>query len=140
MVGTGCMFPQEQFFCENGGPGQLGTLLECVGDLWVKADLEKRCDFDAFCVDVGLTNPKLVGCSGTGSDVFTCVCQDELPQPCVGDEAAARRVEQNAKGWKPAEPRPRKVSPALRAYALLATSADKGAVRDLEKLAQLEKL
>ncbi len=56
------------------------------------------------------------------------------------EELAARRTEQNAKGWKPAEPRPRKVSPALRAYALLATSADKGAVRDLEKLAQLEQL
>ena len=43
---------------------------------------------------------------------------------------AARRFEQAAKGWKPAQPRPRKVSAALKAYALLATSADKGAVRD----------
>ncbi|MEY4589807.1 MAG: hypothetical protein RL497_1883, partial [Pseudomonadota bacterium] len=56
------------------------------------------------------------------------------------EELAVRRAEQNAKGWKPAEPRPRKVSPALRAYALLATSADQGAVRDLEKLARLEAL
>ena len=46
------------------------------------------------------------------------------------DELAARRPEQDAKGWKPAHPRPRKVSAALKAYALLATSADKGAVRD----------
>jgi dihydroxy-acid dehydratase len=45
-----------------------------------------------------------------------------------------RRAEQDAKGWKPAQPRPRKVSAALKAYALLATSADKGAVRDLSKL------
>ncbi|WP_045726639.1 dihydroxy-acid dehydratase [Xanthomonas sp. GPE 39] len=43
---------------------------------------------------------------------------------------AARRADQDARGWKPAEPRPRKVSTALKAYALLATSADKGAVRD----------
>jgi dihydroxy-acid dehydratase len=50
------------------------------------------------------------------------------------DELAARRAEQDAKGWKPVLPRPRKVSAALRAYALLATSADKGAVRDLSKL------
>ena len=50
------------------------------------------------------------------------------------DELAARRVEQDAKGWKPAQPRPRQVSAALKAYALLATSADKGAVRDLSKL------
>ena len=50
------------------------------------------------------------------------------------EELAARRAEQDAKGWKPAEVRPRKVSAALKAYALLATSADKGAVRDLSKL------
>ena len=36
--------------------------------------------------------------------------------------------------WKPVEKRPRKVSGALKAYALLATSADKGAVRNLELL------
>ena len=46
------------------------------------------------------------------------------------DELAARRAEQDAKGWKPAQPRARKVSTALKAYALLATSADKGAVRN----------
>ena len=45
-------------------------------------------------------------------------------------ELATRRAGQDAKGWKPAQPRPRKVSTALKAYALLATSADKGAVRD----------
>ena len=50
------------------------------------------------------------------------------------EELAARRAEQDAKGWKPVEARPRKVSAALKAYALLATSADKGAVRDLSQL------
>jgi len=50
------------------------------------------------------------------------------------EELARRRAEQDAKGWKPVEARPRKVSAALKAYALLATSADKGAVRDLSKL------
>jgi dihydroxy-acid dehydratase len=50
------------------------------------------------------------------------------------EELAVRRAEQNAKGWKPVKPRPRKVSAALKAYALLATSADKGAVRDLSLL------
>ena len=49
----------------------------------------------------------------------------------VSDEAlAARRIEQDANGWKPAQRRARKVSVALKAYALLATSADKGAVRN----------
>ena len=50
------------------------------------------------------------------------------------DELAKRRVEQDKLGWKPALPRPRKVSAALKAYAKLATSADKGAVRDLNLL------
>ncbi|WP_293993819.1 dihydroxy-acid dehydratase [Sphaerotilus sp.] len=50
------------------------------------------------------------------------------------EELALRRAEQDAKGWKPVLPRPRKVSAALKAYALLAMSADKGAVRDLSKL------
>ncbi|EGI75895.1 dihydroxy-acid dehydratase [Hylemonella gracilis] len=50
------------------------------------------------------------------------------------EELAKRRAEQDQKGWKPAKPRPRKVSAALKAYALLAMSADKGAVRDLSLL------
>ena len=49
-------------------------------------------------------------------------------------ELDRRREARDAKGWKPELPRDRKVSAALKAYALLATSADKGAVRDLEKL------
>ena len=50
------------------------------------------------------------------------------------EELARRRTEQDAKGWKPVLPRPRKVSAALRAYAMLVMSADKGAVRDLSLL------
>ncbi|MCS3460857.1 dihydroxy-acid dehydratase [Aeromonas sp. BIGb0445] len=46
---------------------------------------------------------------------------------------AARRAAADARGWKPLN-RQRQVSYALRAYAMLATSADKGAVRDLSKL------
>ena len=53
------------------------------------------------------------------------------------EELAERRREQDSIGWKPKAPRPRQVSPALKAYALLATSADMGAVRDLEKLEKL---
>ena len=50
------------------------------------------------------------------------------------EELAVRRAEQDKLGWKPAKQRGRKVSVALRAYAKFATSADKGAVRDLAKL------
>ncbi|WP_197469537.1 dihydroxy-acid dehydratase, partial [Oleiphilus sp. HI0125] len=52
-------------------------------------------------------------------------------------ELQARRDAMDAKGkdaWKPLEDRPRKVTPALKAYALLATSADKGGVRNLDML------
>lgn len=47
------------------------------------------------------------------------------------EELAARRAAQEAKGWKPAAPRKRNVTTALKAYAALATSAAKGAVRQL---------
>ncbi len=49
------------------------------------------------------------------------------------DEMAARRAEQDKLGWKPVS-RNRQVSFALKAYASMATSADKGAVRDKSKL------
>ncbi len=42
---------------------------------------------------------------------------------------AARRSQRDALGWKPAKPRQRKISTALRAYAAMTTSAAKGAVR-----------
>lgn len=48
-----------------------------------------------------------------------------------------RRQAMEAKGaaaWKPELPRERKVSTALKAYAALATSADRGGVRDLSQL------
>ena len=44
---------------------------------------------------------------------------------------AERRAEQDESGWKPTENRKRKVSTALKAYAAMATSAAKGAVRKL---------
>ncbi|MCK8066544.1 dihydroxy-acid dehydratase [Cobetia sp. 1CM21F] len=52
-------------------------------------------------------------------------------------ELHERREAMDARGkdaWKPSIQRNRRVSAALKAYALLATSADKGAVRDLSKL------
>jgi len=47
------------------------------------------------------------------------------------EELAARRAEQDKAGWKPAGPRKRNVTTALKAYAAFAASADKGAVRIL---------
>ncbi|WP_105253267.1 dihydroxy-acid dehydratase [Pseudoalteromonas sp. T1lg75] len=55
------------------------------------------------------------------------------------EQLAERRAQEDARGkqaYKPLD-RQRVVTPALKAYALLATSADKGAVRDLQKLEEL---
>ena len=52
-------------------------------------------------------------------------------------ELAQRRVAMDAlgdKAWRPRDARPRKVTPALKVYAKMVTSADKGAVRDLSLL------
>jgi len=48
------------------------------------------------------------------------------------DELTQRRHDQEQLGWKPAHPRKRNVSTALKAYAAFATSAARGAVRDLD--------
>ncbi|MEP2736270.1 MAG: dihydroxy-acid dehydratase [Erythrobacter sp.] len=48
-----------------------------------------------------------------------------------------RRAAMEAKGvaaWRPAEERPRAVSESLQAYAMMTTSASKGAVRDISQL------
>jgi dihydroxy-acid dehydratase len=53
------------------------------------------------------------------------------------DELARRREAMQARGseaWKPSAPRERHVSQALRAYAAMATSAARGAVRDISQL------
>jgi dihydroxy-acid dehydratase len=50
------------------------------------------------------------------------------------DVLAQRRAAQEAKGWHPAKERPRKVSQALQAYAMMTTSAARGAIRDIAQL------
>jgi len=65
----------------------------------------------------------------------------DIPQRSINlrvsdDELARRRQVMDAKGdaaWKPVN-RERVVSAALQAYALMATSADKGAVRDITQI------
>jgi dihydroxy-acid dehydratase len=53
----------------------------------------------------------------------------------VPDAELARRREAKGPGeWKPAKPRPRKVSAALQAYAAMTTSAARGAVRDVSQI------
>ena len=47
------------------------------------------------------------------------------------EELSERRALRQAKGWKPEKPRKRKITTALRAYAAFATSAARGAVREV---------
>ncbi len=76
----------------------------------------------------------LIGLVRTG-DIIEIDIPNRTINLAVDDaELERRRVEQDAAGWEPAEPRPRQVSTALRAYAAMATSADRGAVRDLSLL------
>ena len=50
------------------------------------------------------------------------------------DVLAERRAAMEARGWQPAKPRDRRVSPALEAYAAMTTSAARGAIRDVGQL------
>ena len=53
----------------------------------------------------------------------------------VSDEVLAeRRAIMEKKGWLPAQPRDRRVSSALEAYAAMTTSAARGAIRDVSQL------
>lgn len=75
-----------------------------------------------------------IGLVQTGDRIKIDIPNRSIDVLLSDEELAERRKVQDEKGWKPVEARPRKVSAALKAYALLATSADKGAVRDLSQL------
>ena len=71
-----------------------------------------------------------IGLVRAGDRILIDIPQRSINLLVSDEELASRRVEQDKLGWKPAEVRTRKVTTALKAYALLATSADKGAVRN----------
>ncbi len=78
-----------------------------------------------------------IGLVETGDIIHIDIPNRSINVKLSDAELDARRKEMEAKGsqaWKPTEIRPRKVTASLKAYAMLATSADKGAVRDLSKL------
>lgn len=78
-----------------------------------------------------------IGLVRNGDHILIDIPQRRIELKVSDAELEQRRAEQNKKGWQPEKKRSRQVSPALKAYALLATSADRGAVRDLEKLERL---
>ncbi|WP_346351276.1 dihydroxy-acid dehydratase [Oceanimonas sp. AH20CE76] len=81
-------------------------------------------------------NGGTIGLVQTGDIIEIDIPARKIELAVSGQELAARREAMDAKGeqaWRPVD-REREVSFALRAYASLATSADKGAVRDRSKL------
>lgn len=75
-----------------------------------------------------------IGLVQNGDKILIDIPNRSIQLLVADDELAKRHAEQDKKGWKPAAPRARRVSTALKAYALLATSADKGAVRNKQLL------
>jgi dihydroxy-acid dehydratase len=75
-----------------------------------------------------------IGLLEEGDEIIIDIPNRGINVQLSDEELATRRAAQDAKGWKPVEERPRKVSTALKIYAKFATSADKGAVRDLSLL------
>ena len=75
-----------------------------------------------------------IGLVESGDAIFIDIPNRIVRFEVSDEEIERRRALQAAKGFKPAEPRKRKVSAALRAYAKLVTSADKGAVRNVDLL------
>ncbi|GAL16148.1 dihydroxy-acid dehydratase [Vibrio astriarenae] len=78
-------------------------------------------------------NGGTIGLVKDGDTIAIDIPNRTISLDVAADELAARRAEQDQLGWKPAA-REREVSFALKAYASMATSADKGAVRDKSKL------
>lgn len=75
-----------------------------------------------------------IGLVRNGDKILIDIPNRTISLLVTNEQLAERRVEQDKLGWKPATARARRVSTALKAYALLATSADRGAVRNKQLL------
>ncbi|TXZ76871.1 dihydroxy-acid dehydratase [Vibrio mimicus] len=78
-------------------------------------------------------NGGTIGLVRSGDSIAIDIPNRSITLEVSESDLAARRAEQDKLGWKPVD-RQRTVSLALKAYASMATSADKGAVRDKSKL------
>jgi len=76
----------------------------------------------------------LIGLVETGEEILIDIPNRGITLNVPQAVLAERRAAQDAKGWKPAAPRKRNVSPALRAYAAMTTNAARGAVRDVSQV------
>jgi dihydroxy-acid dehydratase len=95
-------------------------------------------------LSIGHASPEAAAGGAIGLVESGDIIEINIPERSINvalsdEQLAARREAMEARGdkaWRPLAPRPRQVSAALKVYAKLATSADKGAVRDLSLLDQ----
>ena len=93
-------------------------------------------------LSIGHASPEAAAGGAIGLVQQGDIIEIDIPQRsinvAVSDDELARRRQakdaQGAHGWRPVAERPRKISAALKVYAKMVTSADKGAVRDLSLL------
>jgi dihydroxy-acid dehydratase len=93
-------------------------------------------------LSIGHASPEAAAGGAIGLVQNGDVIEIDIPSRTINvalnsDELAQRRQAMEAlgdKAWQPEAARPRKISTALKVYAKMVTSADKGAVRDLSLL------
>ncbi len=93
-------------------------------------------------LSIGHASPEAADGGAIGLVEEGDVIEIDIPKRSINlvvsdEELNRRRQVMDAKGegaWQPQEERERFVSAALQAYALMATSADKGAVRDVTQI------
>ncbi len=93
-------------------------------------------------LSIGHTSPEAANGGAIGliedGDLIKLDIPNRSINVALSDEVLAQRRQQmearGIKAWKPSEPRARKVSLSLKAFGMLATSADKGGVRNREIL------
>jgi dihydroxy-acid dehydratase len=93
-------------------------------------------------LSIGHASPEAAAGGSIGLVEHGDIIDINIPQRSINvalspEQLASRRQAMDARGpeaWKPKALRPRKVTAALKVYAKMVTSADKGAVRDLSLL------
>ncbi len=88
--------------------------------------------FQLACIPEA-ANGGTIGLVEAGDSITIDIPNRSITLDVSEEELKARYDAKNAQGWKPVD-RQREVSFALKAYASMATSADKGAVRDKSML------
>ncbi|MGY8973028.1 MAG: dihydroxy-acid dehydratase [Sphingomonadales bacterium] len=75
-----------------------------------------------------------IGLVETGDRIEISIPERSINLAVADEVLAERRAAMESKGWQPAKPRERRVSPALEAYAAMTTSAARGAIRDVSQI------